>query len=141
MTTTNLADFQRTWVVRCEGHPFISHYAIMLYDLHSGATPVLYKQDATHEFAVVSLNPNYDHLYKVGIDNEGYLIELAKGLDENVLVSVEHIYQFRAAGNDEAEQRMIFMIDAIQKGRLPCDSDYYQLWDVYHPDAVSLRKG
>jgi hypothetical protein len=140
MTTTELANFQRTWVVRSAGHPYISYYAVLLYDLHTmSQPPILYMPNATHEFAVASLDPKYNHLYKVGPDNEGALIELAKTTPTTVSLKVEHIYQFKAAGDDEAEQRMVFMLNDISTNKLFCDGDYYQLWDQYHSDCVSLR--
>jgi hypothetical protein len=139
---TDHAEFQRTWIVKSNGHAFITHYAILLYDLTTilNNKPHIYLEGATHEFVVISLDPNFADLYPNGLVAYSVLDDLSDTIGRNYFVAQEHAYQFKAADNYTAEQMLIFAVADVAYGRLYCDSDFHEMWDVRFPNAVSLRK-
>jgi hypothetical protein len=124
--------FSVAWVINAPwAHPLWSQYLVMLYDLtspHSDGPPTLHLPDATHEFIVHALDPEFP----VPKDAQLASTEL------RTLMPPNYGYQFKAASNEAAQERVQMIVDGIVAGHLSPDTDFRSLWNKLLPDAFPL---
>ena len=127
-----------TWIISAPwAHPFWDNYAILCIDLTTPSQPPprLYREDVTHEVQVYALNraselPSQESLKDFVLDGRLY---------EALLHPANHIYQFVAAGDDQAYERVLSLIWAIEAKELSPDTDFISRWDQIFADGISLR--
>lgn len=125
-----------TWVIQAPwAHPAWSQYVLALFDLTSdtGNPPILYMPGATHEFQLYALDPNYP---VSEADRPSAMIEQDR---MRLLSPASHGYQFRAATNYHAADRIQAVVDMIVRHELSPDTDWRMNWDVLFRDGFNLR--
>ena len=119
--------YARTWVVSAPwAHPLWATYAFLLYDLTTpipGApAAILYRPDVTHEFLVHALDPAHPPMPPT-----------------HWLQPANMGYQFTAASNEEAANRIIRLIEEVEARRLSPDTDFRSMWDRIFSDGERLH--
>lgn len=123
--TPNHPIFHRTWIIRAEwAHPLWHSYGVLLYDLTTPghSDPAVYLEGATHELMIFALDP--DHPAEPPL---------------KFLKPANHGYQFAAATNEAAAERVVALLDEIDGGKLSPDTDYRFMWDARFTDGASLH--
>lgn len=119
--------YARTWVVSAPwAHPLWATYAFLLYDLTTpipGApAAILYRPDVTHEFLVYALDPAHPPTPPT-----------------HILQPANMGYQFTAASNEAAADRIIKLIWEVEARRLSPDTDFRSMWDRIFSDGERLH--
>lgn len=112
-------------------HPAWSQYILVCYDLttETETPPVKYRDDVTHELLVYAVNPRV----KLTPDTP---------LWGGILSPPNHGYQFTAASNDKALERLVALGSGIAHRSFSPDTDWRHYWDKeLFPDAVTMSQG
>jgi hypothetical protein len=124
--------FSVAWLIEAPwAHPLWNQYLVMLYDLtseHPDGPPKLYLPDATHEFAVHALDPDFP----VAKDAPLASSEL------RTLMPPNYCYQFKAESDEAAQARVQMIVDGIVAQHLSPDTDFRSLWNKLLADAYPL---
>jgi hypothetical protein len=127
--------FQCPWA-----HPIWSEYLLFVYDFAKpldGKQPKKLNEAATHEFMLYAVAP------ETPIDFDKPLFEQRK---LSPLTPPNHGYQFTAASNDEAWDRVNALVDECYKELSPGvfvlnpDTDYRRSWDNRMVDGWTLHE-
>jgi hypothetical protein len=124
--------FSVSWIIDAPwAHPLWSQYIVLLYDLttpHKDGPPTLHLKDVTHEFLVHALDP----AHKVPRNTPPSRAKLA------MLQPPNYGYQFAAASNEEAEERIQELVNGIVGEKISPDTDFRSLWNKLLPDMYPL---
>lgn len=122
--------FGATWIVSNPIHPVWSQYAGALYDLttDTGAAPIKYRDDVTHEFLLFALDPRKPFREGLALSDVGLLHPANMG------------YQFLAESDDAAFDRIDPLMVAVAERRLSPDTDQRYQWDALFRDGRTLLK-
>ena len=123
------------WLIHAPwAHPAWDTYMIMVTDL---TTPMkteakLKRDDVTHEMIVFAMNPEKEipHLDELFATGEAMSYTLSPA---------NHGYQFTAASDEAANNRIQGLVDNIVERTLSPDTDFRAMWDRIFSDGVSLR--
>ena len=125
--------FGAVWIVHAPwAHPAWQDYAVSLADLKpAGPSPAIkFRDDFTHEVLVYAIDPKRE--IRTGANREDWSVPTFR--DAN------HGYQFAAANDDEAYDRIASVVQAIEDGRVSPDTDYKSDWDRIFTDGMTLRR-
>lgn len=124
-----------SWVIVAPwAHRAWSHYVLHLYDLVTPTVnaPAIKRVGVTHEFILFAADPDVRHPIKPGQD--------IKAEPPALLTPPNHGYQFTAASNQAAMERLQGVVDSITVRQLSPDTDWRWHWDHLFADGVTLRK-
>lgn len=119
------------WGMDCPGdNAFWSQYILMAYDLTSdtGEDPTIYREGMTHEFMVFAINPDTP----LPPPPEGFLVA------EYLLHPANMAYQFPAASDAEAHERLQHAVNQVGAGLMSPDTDHRAAWDILFSDGFPL---
>lgn len=139
--STGDAAFGAIWSVRAPwAHPLWHSYVALLYDLTTpiaegpaAGRPILYLPNATHEFLLYALKP--DHPVPQFTDDPTTWHGFRR------IEPANHGYQFVAAHDAAAFERIDRTMVAVDRARISPDTDFTRHWDSLFADGVSLKKG
>lgn len=124
--------FSLTWFINAPwAHPLWHQYVLVLYDLVTPTVeaPKLHLKDATHEMMLYALDPEHP-IAKGSVPTTESLHRLSPP---------NYAYQFKAASNAAAEERLQAVVDGIVAREINPDTDFRSLWDNgLFPDAYPL---
>ena len=120
-----------SWAITAPwAHLAWSQYLLHLYDLTSpvGAAPKVHLPGATHEFLLFAIEPDMPlkHDIKISEQQYGHLEPPNQG------------YQFRAASNEAARDRLQNVVDLIVAEKLSPDADHRSRWHALFPDGFPM---
>lgn len=124
-TTPDYPIFHRTWIIQAKwAHPLWHSYAVLLYDLTTPgqSEPVIYLDGATHEVMVFAMDP--DHPAEPPL---------------KFLRPANHGYQFIAASDEAAVERVVALLEEIDGRKLSPDTDFRYMWDDRFCDGATLH--
>lgn len=125
--------FAATWLLDAPwAHPVWSQYTLFVYDLTTPTAepPIVYLNGATHEMLLFALDP----AHRVDPAQPASRQKIAK------LHPANAGYQFRAASDEAAVERLQQIVDAIEARRLSPDTDFRSVWDRRFADGCSLLR-
>lgn len=118
-----------TWVVNAAwAHPAWSQYVVFIVHLRDEPDlppPKKHRDDVTHEFGVMALDP--EHAMKASGD-----------AFPRCLTPANMAYQFAAASDGEARERVRLFVEMVADGTLNPDTDARSDWDRFMDDGVPL---
>lgn len=126
--------FAATWLIDAPwAHRLWNQYELTLVDLTTpmSRSPTILLTGATHEMLLFALNPNHS----IDVNRP------ASHQRVRPLHPANHNYQFKAATDEVALERVQGIVDAISQRHLSPDTDCRSTWDALFADGRSLRWG